>query len=168
VAGNKLYFLGGSAGGANNPVDEVDVYDFTTGQWSTLPEPLPTPRSAPATAVLGNEILVIGGESGSQSEAHDETEALDVTTNTWRSLSLLNEGRHGTQAIVYNDALYIAAGSSGKGGGPELSSQERFEFDSGVAASVLVGPGADQAELAAKQGLTDASTLRLWFQFSRL
>ena len=132
VIGDKLYLAGGRDGSLSNSVAQVDVYDFTAGQWSSLASPandLPTPRSGAAVAVLGNELLVIGGESDAQSLAHSETEAFNVTTQTWRSLAPLNTGRHGTQAIVSNQGVYVAAGSGQTGGSPELSSQEAFYID---------------------------------------
>lgn len=131
VIDDKLYAVGGRNTGLNGEVfkftvPEVDVYDFTTQQWSTLPNPLPTERAAPAVVALGNELLVIGGESGSQELAHNETEALNVLTGLWRTLDTLITGRHGTQAILHNGGIYIAAGSGEKGSSPELTSQEVF------------------------------------------
>jgi len=132
LSSEKLYVAGGrdtsdsSIFGAT--IAEVDVYDFVSGQWSTLSASsnLPTPRGGTTTAVLGNEILVIGGESGTQTDAHNETEALDTTTNSWRSVASLNTARHGTQVAVCNEGLYIVAGSGSRGGSPELTSTEAF------------------------------------------
>ena len=129
VAGGRLYALGGRDSGGtwkffSQTIREVDAYDFSTGKWSTLPEVLPTGRAAPAAAVLGNEILVMGGESD-QPKAHADTEALDVTKNTWRALAPLKQGRHGTQAIVWKDRVYLAAGSKTRGES-EIDSQEVF------------------------------------------
>ncbi len=129
VAGGKLYAVGGRDSGAKGnffatTITEVDVYDFAAGTWSTLAARLPTGRAAPAAAVLGNEILVFGGESA-QPLAHSETEALDVTKHTWRTLAPMKEGRHGTQAIVWKDRVYVAAGSR-KRGESEIASQEVF------------------------------------------
>jgi hypothetical protein len=105
----------------------VDVYDFGSGTWSTLANDLPTGRAGTSTAVLGDELLIIGGESN-QPEAHSETEALNTLTGSWRTLAPLNQARHGTQAIVYLNKVYVASGSGAKGGGPELTSQEMFCF----------------------------------------
>jgi hypothetical protein len=129
--GTKLYAAGGRRTSASTgqtfslTVPEVDVYDFSTKIWSTLANNIPTQRAGTAVAVLGSELLVIGGES-SQATGHNQTQALNVTTNTWRSLSNLLQGRHGTQAIVSNNGVYIAAGSASQGGSPELSTQEAF------------------------------------------
>ncbi|WP_226163610.1 malectin domain-containing carbohydrate-binding protein, partial [Hymenobacter terricola] len=133
VVNNKLYLAGGrrSSGSTNQVFDltipEVDVYDFTAGTWSTLPtgSNLPTPRAGASNVLLSNELLVIGGES-SQPAGHKETHALNLTTNTWRRLADLQESRHGTQAIVNNNGVYIAAGSGNQGGSPLVLSQEAF------------------------------------------
>ncbi|GIV33216.1 MAG: hypothetical protein KatS3mg031_0751 [Chitinophagales bacterium] len=135
LVNGKIYCIGGRKtgyGGStfNATVPEVDIYDIVTGTWSTLPSPsgnLPTPRAAASVAVLGNEILVIGGESGASSSAHSETEALNIISHTWRTLAPLNQGRHGTQAIVSNGGVFVAAGSKIRGN-DEINSQEVFYF----------------------------------------
>lgn len=133
VAGDKLYALGGRITGsdnfADNTVAAVDVYDFVTGQWNTLPSPqgdVPTQRAGTAAALLGDEIILVGGEGFGQ--AWGSAEALNVNTHQWRILTPLLQPRHGTQIAVCNDALYITAGSGAQGGAPELYSQERFYF----------------------------------------
>ncbi|GAB3163293.1 PKD domain-containing protein [Telluribacter humicola] len=129
--GDKLYAAGGRRSSANTgqvfslTVPEVDVYDFGSGQWSTLSSPIPTQRGASTAAVLGGELVVIGGES-SQPQAHNDTESYNPSTNAWQRLANMQQGRHATQAIVNNGAIYIVAGSGGQGGSPELSSQEVF------------------------------------------
>ena len=74
---------------------------------------------------VGGHLLVLGGESGSQEPAHAEVEAFNPETGTWQSLAPMNTGRHGTQAIVHEGHLYIAAGSRTRGA-TEINSQERF------------------------------------------
>ena len=131
VVGNKLYVAGGRNGSNNSNVEEVDIYNFNTGSWSTLPSPagdIPTPRAGAASVAVGNFVVVIGGES-TQDLAHNETEALNTLTNTWTTLDPLVVGRHGTQAVVHNGDIYIASGAGEKGGGPELDSHEIMEVD---------------------------------------
>ena len=126
----KIYCTAGRRTGNgdvfNDTESDVDVYDIATNTWSTLPNPIPTERAGAAVAVLGDDIIVIGGEKQVGS-AHNETEALNTITGTWRSLSPLNDGRHGTQAIVNNGGIYVAAGSPNRGGG-QLASHESFFF----------------------------------------
>ena len=130
VVGDKLYAIGGRAGSVGATIAEVDVYDFITGTWSTLPSPsgdVPTQRGGTTLAAVGADIFFLGGESGAQTPAHSEVEVLDTGTDTWRTLDSLNQGRHGTQAVVDGTKIYIAAGSGETGGGPELGSMEVFE-----------------------------------------
>jgi hypothetical protein len=120
VYGDKLYVAGGrlsgGAGGTFAPlIPEVDVYDFATGTWSTLANDLPTPRAAASVALFGGEILVIGGEGNGI--AYDTVEALDPLTETWSTRASLNHARHGTQAIVSGQGVYVTAGSPNQGGG---------------------------------------------------
>jgi N-acetylneuraminic acid mutarotase len=130
---DKLYAIGGRRSSAATgqtfelTVPEVDVYDFETARWSTLPATsnLPTPRAGTTSVVLGGEILVIGGESGAQQPAHSEVEAFDPETGRWRPLAPLNTGRHATQAVLYDGKIYIAAGSRTRGA-TEINSQEVY------------------------------------------
>jgi N-acetylneuraminic acid mutarotase len=132
VIGDKAYVAGGRRSTArigqvlNLTEPAVDVYDFKTGEWTTLPESanLPTLRAGNASVVFNGNLLVIGGESGEQVPAHSEVEALDPKTMRWQTLPALKQGRHGTGAVNVNGRIYIVAGSGNRGGGPELSSIE--------------------------------------------
>lgn len=133
VHDGKLYAVGGRRSSAATgqgfelTIPEVDVYDFATGTWVTLPPEsnLPTERAGSTTVVLNGEIVVIGGESASQRPAHAEVEALDPTTGRWRALAPMNVGRHGTQAVLHGGKIYVAAGSKTRGA-DEINSQEVF------------------------------------------
>jgi N-acetylneuraminic acid mutarotase len=109
----------------------VDVYDIKSDSWESLPESqnIPTQRAGTSTVILGNNLIVIGGESGSQPVAHNQVEAFNIKTKSWRQLANLERGRHGTQAILYKNAIYIAAGCGNRGGKPELDSIEKFEME---------------------------------------
>lgn len=126
----KLYAAGGrTTSQATGQVFEltvapVDVFDLADQTWSTLPEPLPTPRAGNATVAVAGRLLVVGGESGAQRQAHDEVEAYDPASGQWLALPPLARGRHGTAVAVHAGRLYIASGSGNRGGGPELTSIE--------------------------------------------
>ena len=133
VMDGKLYAAGGRNTSAKTDqsldltIGEVDVYDFETGKWETLAEPLPTLRAGTTAIPYDQQLIIIGGESGTQVPAHAEVEAYDVASDSWKSLPSLLQGRHGTQALLYNDAIFIAAGSGDRGGGPELTSMEKYQ-----------------------------------------
>jgi hypothetical protein len=133
VLDGRLYAVGGrrSSAATNQPfqltVAEVDVYDFATDRWTTLPAASnrPTERAGTATVAWGGRVVVLGGESGSQVPAHDEVEALDPATGRWTALPRLNQGRHGAQAVLHDGRIWIAAGSRVRGAN-EIRSQEVF------------------------------------------
>ena len=137
VVSNKLYAAGGrrSSFGTGQPVEltvpEVDVFDFITNTWSTLPDSanLPTPRAGTAALRYYSKLVVIGGESQwgltvdpEQPPAHTEVEAFDPHTGTWFSMPPLSQGLHGMQALLYGGKIHIASGSSTVGA-TEVSTQ---------------------------------------------
>ena len=138
VIGDKLYLAGGrlsgGTGGTFKPViPEVDVYDFTSASWSTLPagQNIPTPRAAASVVSFKDKLVVIGGEVENElvygvntSDALKITEEYDPSTGIWTRLADLNYKRHGTQAIVSGEGISILAGSPNKGGG----NQKNMEF----------------------------------------
>ncbi|WP_194535002.1 PKD domain-containing protein [Zobellia nedashkovskayae] len=138
VVDNKMYLMGGrlsgGAGGVFSPtISEVDVYDFNSGTWSTLPtnQNIPTPRAAPIVATFNGKLIVAGGEVENQevygqvtSNALKITEQYDPITQTWTRLPDMNNARHGTQAIVSGNGLFVLAGSPKLAGG----NQKNMEF----------------------------------------
>ena len=106
----------------------VDLYDFSTGKWTSLPltSQIPTQRAGASAIALDDQVLIIGGESGLQVPAHREVEAFNPVTGEWVSFPYLNQGRHGTGAVLLNGKIYIVAGSGNRGGGPELTSMEYY------------------------------------------
>lgn len=130
ICQDKLYLLGGRVTSGsigkvfNLTVPEVDVYDFKTGKWSTLDQPVPTQRAGCTAICIKDMIIFAGGESLKQKNAHSEVECLDTKTGKWSNLPTLNTGRHGTQLIWYKKKLYVASGCGQMGGSPELNSIE--------------------------------------------
>lgn len=129
---DKLVAVGGRNSGVEGFIDStiaaVDVYDFESEEWNTWTDaPLPTERAGCTVTAHGNEVIITGGEGFGQTWG--ETEALNVETRDWRSIGELRQPRHGTQMFLYNNQLYIAAGSGDQGGGPELTSMETYTFD---------------------------------------
>ncbi len=134
VIDNKVYITAGRKSTAkinqvlNLTEGAVNIFDFKTNQWTSLPESqnVPTHRAGNSTIAFGKKIVIMGGESGSQVPSHSEVEALNTKTLTWEKLPNLQKGRHGTGATVLNGKIYTAAGSGNRGGGPELNSIEVF------------------------------------------
>jgi PKD repeat protein len=138
VLGDKLYAAGGrlsgGTGGTFKPViPEVDVYDFNSGTWITLPsgQNLPTPRAGASVVNFNNKLVLIGGEVQNElvygvniDDALKITEEYDPIIGIWTRLADLNFERHGTQAIVSGNGIFVVAGSPNRGGG----NQKNMEF----------------------------------------
>jgi hypothetical protein len=132
VLNGKMYAAAGrrSAAAFGHALDltipEVDVYDFASGQWSTLPATanIPTKRAGASTVLFNGQIVVLGGESEAVFRMHMEVEALDPVAMRWTTLAPLIHGRHGTGAIVHDGKIYTAAGSTRQGAGDNV--QEVF------------------------------------------
>ncbi len=135
LVGHKIYVAGGRRTlfklkqVVELTVPEIDIYDLKKRRWETLPETanIPTARAGCTAVAYKNRLLVMGGESKIQESSHQEVEALNTKTATWQSLPPLVNGRHDTQALVYKNILYIAAGSASRGGGPDQSSIEKLQ-----------------------------------------
>ncbi len=129
IVQDKLYVVAGRQ--TNRPVDnvkantigQVDVFDFATNQWSTLPNDIPTPRAGVAMIQHGRELIVAAGESLSGN--HDEVEALDLISGTWRTLPNLVYSRNGPGGASFRNRLFVSVGS------PEdtLANQEFLDMD---------------------------------------
>lgn len=122
VHDGKLYAAGGrlsgGAGGVFAPlVPQVDVFDFKTKTWSTLEADLPTPRAAPSVVAFQKQIVVLGGEGEEKGPAYKLVEAYSIAHKQWSRKADMNHARHGTQAIVSGEGIFIAAGSPKRGGG---------------------------------------------------
>ncbi|WP_020530470.1 Kelch repeat-containing protein [Flexithrix dorotheae] len=136
VIDGKLYAAGGRKSGFGkttflSTTPEVDVYDFEKGYWSTLPSPegdIPTQRAGTTVAVHDGNLFVLGGESGSQQKAHSDFEMLDTDNQSWVKLDSIITGRHGTQAIYSNNAIYLEGGCANRGGSPEITNFEVYYF----------------------------------------
>jgi len=134
VVDGKLYVVAGRRSSVNlgNAIGDteasVDVYDFDTGQWSTLDEDLPTPRAGVALMKHGPELVVAAGESPAGD--HTEVEALDVRTGSWRELPSLISGRNAPGGARFGNELFVVAGREGN---KELATQEVMGLISRVA-----------------------------------
>jgi len=135
VHNHKLYLLGGRKTSRATghtfslTIPQVDVYDFKTKKWSTLPDSLnlPTTRAGQSVISVKDQIYVIGGESESKRVAHAEVEVYHPKTQNWIRYPSLKQGRHGTQSVFYKGFIYVASGSGNRGGGPELKTIERYK-----------------------------------------
>ena len=132
ISNNKIYCASGRNSSAktnetfNLTIAEVDVFNIKNNTWETLPESsnIPTQRAGASAIISKGNLIVIGGESGAQKTAHNEIEIMELATGNWTFGTKLQTGRHGTQALCYENIIYIVAGSGNQGGKPELATLE--------------------------------------------
>lgn len=87
VLDGKYYMVGGMADGFSE-VEHCDVYDFKTGEWSRIPEPL-HPRLSPKLLALGGKLYLIGGSSPAETGGHfrnPSIEVFDPAAGEWSTL----------------------------------------------------------------------------------
>lgn len=111
-------------------VPEVDVYDIATGEWTTLPDNIPTPRAGAMNVGRDGKVIVIGGEVATQKPANNEVEMLTLASGQWEKLPPLNRSRHGTGAAILGDTIHVASGVGNRGGKPLLDSMETLAWPS--------------------------------------
>lgn len=126
VVEDKLYCIGGRNTSFHLPerfgaffeqtMPFVDVYDFIEEEWHTMKEILPYPTAAGGLVSLDDKIIYAGGE-GEYPVAYNQTCVLDLSSGKWTELSPLNRGRHSGGSVVFENEIYMAAGSPNKGGG---------------------------------------------------
>jgi hypothetical protein len=137
VVGDNLYCIGGRNTSFHYPnnfsaffeatMPYVDVYNFTEEKWHTMEARLPYPTAAGGLVYFNDKIIYAGGE-GELKQAYNTTQCLSLETGEWSQLAPLNIGRHGGGAVVFDNNIYMAAGSPNKGGG-NMNSIEVFSFE---------------------------------------
>lgn len=112
VLGTMIVVAGGFNGMSDRDIDgytdRVEAYDFTTGQWRTLPS-LPTPRRGLAMVTVDDALYALGGfaaEDGYLSRA----ERYDMHTNHWIALDWQLAPRTWAAAVVDDGAIVVIGG----------------------------------------------------------
>ncbi|MGJ8679956.1 Kelch repeat-containing protein [Paraglaciecola sp.] len=107
--------------------DKVDVYDIEENVWKTLKTRLSIPTAGAGAVVYNNRLYYAGGEHAPK-PASSRTVSFGLDAKQWQEEPKLKRGRHGTNAALIGNKMYIAMGSGNKGGGPELNSIEVLEL----------------------------------------
>jgi N-acetylneuraminic acid mutarotase len=101
---------------------DVDVYDFSSGRWSTLSARLSLGSGGGNLVNLNNVLYYMGGERATETERNapqKNTFFLDPSgSNQWTETDSLHFARNGMAAAVLNNKIYAAGGSGGGPGGP--------------------------------------------------
>lgn len=109
AANGRIHVIGGRF---DTPAENTalhDVYDAEKNAW-TPATPMTAPRSGGAVVLDRGRILVVGGECDTDTP-FVANEAFDVKTGRWSTLAPMLSGRHGIQAAVVGQVLYVPGGA---------------------------------------------------------
>ena len=118
---NKLLFIGGSSSSSSAayrwlPHKNIDIYDETTGVWSTVF--MKTARANPSVTVSDGKVLIVGGiiRLGDAPGAFlafyrtKSVETYDVDTNTWLTADFTQP--RVAQGVTYDKKAYFICGAT--------------------------------------------------------
>lgn len=108
VNGSKLYVVGGCTS-----ISAFDIYDVSTGTWTSGP-PMNAPRCAATGQVVSGKLYVYGGSvfPGAQ-PALSSVEVYDPASNAWTTLNPVPSGipRWDAASGVIGGRIYVAGGT---------------------------------------------------------
>jgi Tol biopolymer transport system component len=109
----KVYAIGSYVGGHGGTAS-VEEYDPATDTW-TSKAPISNAVWGLRAGVANGKIYVFGGANnpGGNSTHFSTVEEYDPSTNTWTLKSPMSEAKYNMAIGVFNDKIYIIAGSRG-------------------------------------------------------
>lgn len=113
AVGNKIYAIGGDDN-SSYPTNILEVYDATTGTWSTPSTTGAfTVRDGLTTAVINGKIYVMGGYDGG-AYAVNKLDVFDPSTNAWSAPQTTGTftGRGGLTSAVVGGKIYVIGGTN--------------------------------------------------------
>lgn len=121
AANGKVYIIGGQTTASGDLIqagylDTVFEYDPVTTRWSPR-APMPTKRSAGATAVIGDKIYVAGGRP----PRGNDFAVYDTRENKWTTLPNMPTARNHIAAAAINGKIYVVGGRFGGGFSSEVT-----------------------------------------------
>lgn len=116
VLGDTLYLIAGSVPGTSVPVASSEVVRFDLGEQTLLGNapPLNNPRIGAQAVVYNGNLIVIGGRRNDVDYVSD-IEAWRPGQSEWTVIGTLTPARAWASAIVKDNIIYYAGGTSGSG-----------------------------------------------------
>ncbi|MEE8576573.1 MAG: kelch repeat-containing protein, partial [candidate division Zixibacteria bacterium] len=117
-----IYVVGGRQGYWGQGLTVLGVneaYAPESDTWYTL-DSMPTARSVHSVASMNGKLYAFGGE---WPDVYNEVEEYDPVSGNWRQLNSMHTPRHGTDAVVVGDTIFVIAGSTALGVGADNSTE---------------------------------------------
>ncbi len=120
--GEVLLAGGGSytSSGSLVPTAAAELYNPSTGQWSTTGSMTSARQDHRAVLLSTGEVLVAGGEDSSFNSIAS-AELYNPATGTWQATASMHEGRYRPVAELLEDGTALAAGGSDVSNGSFIS-----------------------------------------------
>ena len=135
LLGSNIYFFGGLGGGGT--LNTIDVYEISTGTWSTAP-PSGISRRDHSAIIFNGLIYYFGGRSES-SEFISSLQSFDPIAGIWQDLGDAPSGRHSHAAFLSGDSLYVWGGQSESSQGDRTNSMDQYIFSEDRWVSSITG-----------------------------
>ena len=165
VVGDSIYAIAGRKTGAgattfDSTIVQVDIYNIQTNSWTTLPASgnIPIGCGGALGVNFNGNVVVMGGEV-TDPAALVEVQILDVSAETWSFGTNMHRARHGSQAIVNNSRVYMAAGSRQRGGQLLPTGDSEFMMSGDFSGSLPTGTPNDECDLSSEVGSITFSTV---------
>ena len=101
------YYRTGPSSPASNPSTAVDIFDASTGRWSTAS--LSQPRVSMTVAIVGSKAIFAGGDT-SDTTYGAAVDTFDASTGRW-STATLSQARDGMAVTTVGSKAIFAGGS---------------------------------------------------------
>ena len=109
VIGDRIYVAGGAMGvEARDPTGRLEVFDLSTGRWSSGPD-MPTPRHHAGAVAVDGKLYVLGGRS-ERDYSLDVVERFDPRANRWEPAPSLPLGVGALARCATGDRLLAISG----------------------------------------------------------
>jgi len=127
----KVLVTGGSSNGDDDFLDRAELYDPTTGTWSSTGYLNEERGGHTATLLPNGKVLVVGGVEYDY-EALNSAELYDPVTGTWSITANPNTARAGHTATLLRNGRVVVVGGSGGDANGSLSVNTAELYDLGA------------------------------------
>jgi N-acetylneuraminic acid mutarotase len=132
AVGTKVYVLGGvsTQDGVTTPVADVQVYDTTTGAWSSGPS-VPAARAGASASVVGSRIYLVGGYDAADPAGLAVVDVLDIQAGSWSSGPATPSARFYACSVAIGSSIYVVDGTQAATDSPANATLERLDTTTG-------------------------------------
>ena len=168
LIGREVFIAGGGTGDVRTD-QLVQVFNVSTGQWTTLP---PAPQYYSEATVIDNKLVLIGGWDSSNGEFTNMVSTWMVDEEKWvQTIPPMNMKRYGPGVFLVNKSLFVFGGQNEDGtilNTFEVLDTERNQWSSGRGLLpqplmlLNIGRYGDTVVLTSAVDTTTTATTKAW------